>query len=48
VFQFRFVPLSACIFFAEKAKKDTAAIGARVEVSVFKNTLVGIIIVEKI
>jgi len=36
VFQFRFVPLSACIFFAEKAKKDTAAIGARVEVSVFK------------
>jgi hypothetical protein len=36
VFQIRFVPLSACIFFAEKAKKDTASIGARVEVSVLK------------
>jgi hypothetical protein len=38
VFQSRFVPLSACIFFAEKAKKDTAAIGARLENLVFNNT----------
>jgi hypothetical protein len=36
VFQSRLVPLSACIFFAEKAKKDTAAIGAKLEVLVFK------------
>jgi len=36
VFQSRSVPLSTCIFFAEKAKKDTAAIGARLEVLVFK------------
>jgi hypothetical protein len=41
VFQVRSVPLSACIFFAEKAKKDTAAIGARPEVLVFKRVLVG-------
>jgi hypothetical protein len=36
IFQSRSVPLSTCIFFAEKAKKDTAAIGARLEVLVFK------------
>jgi len=36
VFQSPFVPLSACIFFAEKAKKDTAAIGARLEILVSK------------
>ena len=36
VFQSRLVPLSACIFFAEKAKKDTASIGAILEVIVFK------------
>jgi len=34
-FQSRLVPLFACIFFAEKAKKDTAAIGARLEIFVF-------------
>jgi hypothetical protein len=38
VFQSRLVPLSACIFFAEKAKKDTAAIGAMLEVFVFKRS----------
>jgi len=32
------VPLSACIFFAEKAKKDTAAIGAMLEIFVFKRS----------
>jgi len=36
VFQSRLVPLSACIFFAEKVKKDTASIGAILEVIVFK------------
>ncbi|KQW98657.1 hypothetical protein ASC72_14260 [Flavobacterium sp. Root420] len=38
VFQSPSVPLSACIFFAEKAKKDTASIGARLEVLVFKRS----------
>ncbi|KIQ22815.1 hypothetical protein RT99_06950 [Flavobacterium sp. MEB061] len=35
VFQSSSVPLFTCIFFAEKAKKDTASIGARLEVLVF-------------
>ena len=39
VFQSLFVPLSACIFFAEKAKKDTASIGAMLEILVFKRPL---------
>jgi hypothetical protein len=38
VFQSRSVPLSTCIFFAEKAKKDTAAIGAKLEVLVSKRS----------
>ncbi|OXB01571.1 hypothetical protein B0A72_18295 [Flavobacterium pectinovorum] len=40
VFQSSSVPLpklrDTCIFFAEKAKKDTASIGARLEVLVFR------------
>lgn len=33
------VPLSACIFFAEKAKKDTTSIGAKLEVVVILTSL---------
>ena len=42
VFQSSSVPLFTCIFFAEKAKKDTASIGARLEVLVFRRLLVGV------
>ena len=42
VFQSPSVPLFACIFFAEKAKKDAASIGAMPEVLVFNRNFVGV------